>query len=149
MFPTRRPFLVTLPSLPAPPQHSHECSSILNPCNDDREVLRPAKRRPRSRESSIPILHLPNRRHQLLAHPTATIIRNSPRRTTPTTTLRRLKGSRPDIPESVRSSWYGSEECNEIWRLVQDERDCIEGSRLVDQRDQSFRIEREGWCWVP
>lgn len=42
----------------------------------------------------------------------------------------RLEGPGSHLSEPVWTSWRGSEECDEIWRLAQDEGDHLEGTRM-------------------
>jgi len=53
---------------------------------------------------------------------------HSPRCTSPAQAnpFWRVEGSGPYLPESVRTPWGGFEECEEVWRLVQNEGDLAQ-----------------------
>lgn len=119
------------------------CASILVPClsiifhppcttsalltsRHDRTVLSRQGCGPSRREDSFSIVDdlLRCRRHKL----PNSILRHRAGRTTSTTKIWRTEGSRQDIPELIRPSWHRSQVRHEVWRLVQDQGDCIEGS---------------------
>lgn len=62
-------------------------------------------------------------------------------------TVWRFARSGQDLYESVRPSWRGFEECDEIWRLVQDQGNLGQGPRLGTQsvptsKQRSVRLIR-------